>query len=912
MHDDDRSVGRIDLALERKVSASKWAIYFERVWPRVWLVLAVLTAFLLVSMAGLWEQLSPTPHLFLLGAFGVALFSALVFTFMVGRTSREQAIARMERMSGIKHRPASSYEDTLSSGEDPATRALWRAHRSRLARLIDKLHVAGPRPHTERFDPFALRAGLLLGLFSLFGLAAGQMHEKITQAFEFQAGNSSGVRVDAWVSPPSYTGQQPVMLTGTGNAQGAKIASDKDGLIEVPANSELIVRSSTSGGGADTVDLALVIHETGKEPRSIDSKDVETPGGKVKGVSEMRYRLRSSARVKLLVDKSEGAKWTFAVTPDAAPKITVTKPPENTRRGSMKLHYKVVDDYGLTSAVAKLKKAPAQPGDPSTAWAREGLKLTGPRLPQERPPELPLRLPPANSDKGEAVSNLELASHPWAGLRVIMTLEAVDVAGQVGRSKPFETVLPQRRFYKPFARAIIEQRRKLVSDSRYRPFVRRALDALTLRPERFIDDVQVYLGLRTASHRLAQNDTREALNSVIEQLWHVAVRIEDGDLSDAERRLREAQERLAKALEEGASDEEIQQAMDELRQALNEYLQQLQKQAQDNPLQQRQNESSQSLSKQELDQMMKDLENQALNGSREKAQQMLSDLRDLLDRIDKNQSSQMSEQQRQQQEQARRQMEQLGDIIGKQQKLMDETYQQQRGRQQGRQRGQQQGQQQGRQPGQRGGQQGRQGQQQGQGQPGQRGRGQMPGEGRPPGQQGQGQGGQQGRGQGAPRQGGQPSPEELRARQRELTQRLDQLQNELRRSGRGSAESLRGARDAMRRADQALADKNYQEAARQQGEALAQMREGAQQMAEEMSQNGSQQAGRGRLGDSPRDPLGRPQRATGPQLGTSVKVPDEIDMQRAREILQELRKRLGDPKRKTEELEYFERLLRRF
>ena len=64
--------------------------------------------------------------------------------------------------------------------------------------------------------------------------------------------------------------------------------------------------------------------------------------------------------------------------------------------------------------------------------------------------------------------------------------------------------------------------------------------------------------------------------------------------------------------------------------------------------------------------------------------------------------------------------------------------------------------------------------------------------------------------------------------------------------------------------------------------------------------------------DAPLDPLGRPQRTEGPDLGTSVKVPDEIDVQRAREILEELRRRLGEPSRPLLELDYIERLLRRF
>jgi hypothetical protein len=68
----------------------------------------------------------------------------------------------------------------------------------------------------------------------------------------------------------------------------------------------------------------------------------------------------------------------------------------------------------------------------------------------------------------------------------------------------------------------------------------------------------------------------------------------------------------------------------------------------------------------------------------------------------------------------------------------------------------------------------------------------------------------------------------------------------------------------------------------------------------------------GRNGDTPRDPLGRPQRSQGPDLGTSVKVPDQIDQQRARQILEELRKRSSEASRPQNELDYLERLLKRF
>ena len=43
-----------------------------------------------------------------------------------------------------------------------------------------------------------------------------------------------------------------------------------------------------------------------------------------------------------------------------------------------------------------------------------------------------------------------------------------------------------------------------------------------------------------------------------------------------------------------------------------------------------------------------------------------------------------------------------------------------------------------------------------------------------------------------------------------------------------------------------------------------------------------------------------------------VEVPDESDVQRARQILEELRARAGERGRPTDELDYIDRLLRRF
>src|SRR5690606_31503010 len=234
--------------------------------------------------------------------------------------------------------------------------------------------------------------------------------------------------------------QPPIMLADGGKPPAEQAgAPGRPGLLEVPDKSQLTVRAS----GVDINAISLEVQSEGEEPVLIEADQAKSPVRAVADVVELRHELRRSARVRLLVDGSEAAAWTFAVIPDQLPEIALTDPPSATPRGSLKLSYKVSDDYGVASARAKIVRLPEQKFDPATAWARPEA-LSGPRLPMQRPPELDLRLPRANAKEGDGVTHLELGSHPWAGTRVTMTLEVTDVAGQVGRSEPIEMTLPQR------------------------------------------------------------------------------------------------------------------------------------------------------------------------------------------------------------------------------------------------------------------------------------------------------------------------------------------------------------------------------------------------------------------------------------------------------------------------------------
>ena len=121
----------------------------------------------------------------------------------------------------------------------------------------------------------------------------------------------------------------------------------------------------------------------------------------------------------------------------------------------------------------------------------------------------------------------------------------------------------------------------------------------------------------------------------------------------------------------------------------------------------------------------------------------------------------------------------------------------------------------------------------------------------------------------------------------------------------------------MGEAQDELGEGNADSAVESQGRALDALRKGAQGLAQSMQQQMGQGQGPGRPGrlgparaNQDTDPLGRPLRGRDYGDDSTVKVPGEIDVQRARRIIEELRKRFGDLGRSQEELDYIERLLK--
>ncbi|MBC8049605.1 MAG: TIGR02302 family protein, partial [Chitinophagales bacterium] len=607
-----------------------------------------------------------------------------------------------------------------------------------------------------------------------------------------------------------------------------------------------------------------------------DSAPLPLHQGSSAGMAEFRVKLTTPGILEISDGNTVIAHWTLKIIDDRPPSIAVTESVSVAARNALQIKYHVEDDYGVASARALIKQAneiggeiaPSPGGKAASASKRLG-----------EPPVIPLPLPRASLKSGNGQTFKDLTAHPWAGLPVVMTMIAEDQAGQIGGSDAGTFMLPERRFTKPLAKALIEQRKALVNRPDRTERVLKALEAITMEPEAIFPDFGLYLGVRSVYWRLRNDGERPAIESAVAQLWDIALKIEDGDLPEAERELREAQERLAKALDENASEEEIQKLMNELRQALAKFMDAMRENSQNAQKNDQDNQKpTRQVTSKELEKMLKDIEDLAKTGSRDAARQMLAELQEMLENSQNGKKAQEGQSQ-----EMMSQLDELSELMAKQQQLLDETYEAKR-KAEGAERGPQ----------------SRNAQKQS-GERGQQGRQAKPGE---PGTGEQGEEGQQ----------GETSLQELRERQEALLKQLDKLREGMQGLNEGSRQKLEDAARSMGEAGQSLEQQDADTAAAEEGQAVESLREGAKGMAEQMMQSmqGQQGPGGNQDGNTPRDPLGRANRSQGAENGDNVKVPDAIDIQRAREILDELRRRLGERYRPEMELEYLDRLIKRF
>jgi len=852
----ERPVKSMERGLSARLVASRaitrCSMVVERGWPLLLPLLLVAALFLAVSWFGLFARMPDTLRLAVVGVFGVAALASLYPLRYFRLPAAAEIDRRIEAANALRHSPLQVQTERLGGQQTDFSQALWREHQKRMAAMLDRVDADLPRARVPERDPWGLRAAPALLLVVAFAFSFGPLGGGLADGFRPAAlRDVVPPRVDAWVTPPAYTGKPPVFLAA--GHQGEPVV--------VPAGSDFSLR--VTGG---TAEETLSYLDAGGNRRVIEASDdpsrpasAAPAGAAPSGARQFSGKLTGDGTLVLETADAELGRWTFAVTSDRPPQIRFVGEPKQAVNGTIELSYQIDDDYGAASAKAVFSLA-----DPPPAQAR----------PLYGPPDMPLTLPRRGGKANAARTAKDLSDHVWAGMPVELKLVATDDAGQTAVSETKALAMPARPFTNPLALAVLEQRRLLGLDANAKRRVLDLIDAITLRPEDTFETMAHYLAIMSARTRLQLAGNDDQLRGEVAYLWEIARGIEDGDLSAAEKRLRQAQQALQDALKNGAGEEEIDKAMQELREAMNEFLKEL-AQRQQNQKSSQMQQGSRELRQSDLQKMLDQIENLAKSGDRDKAQELLSQLENMMNNLQAGRQQPQGEQD----SEMRQQMDKLGEIMRRQQEMMNETFrmdQSQRG------------------DGQR---------QQGEMDP----FGELDGEGQP-GRQGQ------------PNGNGKPmTPEEFAEALKQLQEGQGQLGNDLEKLRKGlegmGLEPNQGFGDAGRAmgdAEQALGEGNGENAVGHQGKALEALRKGAKDLMQQLQamegdRGGSQPGNRQESAD--RDPLGRPRATQGPDFGDSVKVPDEIDVQRARRILEAIRKRLGNALSPEIERSYLERLL---
>lgn len=821
--------GPVARALRLTLWGMRWEAVAVAFWP-----LAVLAAFLFAAFA--LGAVAVLPDAVLPWAAGLAVLALVAAAVRGGLRYRSvDLLAARERVDRtLPGRPLAALADRAAIGGEGA---LWQAHLVQMQARAAAARAVAPDAGLTRRDPFALRLAALVALVMalVFG-GAGQMGQGVSaiaatfsRPSEMGAGQPGGPGWEGWAEPPAYTRRPTIYLNALPEGE----------VLELPKGS--IVSFRVYGEGSE------VVQDIG----AAENDDPRAPS----------FRAEETGAIQVA-----GRRFDVTVLPDEPPVIRAGAAPVRRADGRMVQEFEAGDDHGVASGQAVIAL------DLEAVDRRHGLAID----PEPREAvELALPLP-RTGDRRELRGQLveDLARHPWANLPVTVSLRAVDGIEQVGESEPLRTVLPGRRFFDPLASTLIEMRRDLLWSRENAGRSAEILRAVTWQPGGFMED-DLYRELRGAVSTLESGPLpAEARDRLAEALWEAAVLLEDGGLSDALERMRQAQQRLSEAIRNGANPDEIQRLMDELKEATDAYTQMLAEQGRQDPSERfTRNQEGQRITGDQIQQMMDEIQRLMNEGRMAEAQQLLEQFNRMMENLQVRQG----EGEGGEGGLGGQSMNRLAETLREQQRLSDEAFRDL----------------------------------------------------------------QQRFGEG---QDGQGGSDDLAQRQRDLREELGQQRGLL--PGRGSERGdeagrrLDEAGRAMEDAEDALRRGDLGGALQRQADAIQSMREGMRALGDLLGQEGQrrqaegQQPGeqdgqdqQGQRGDAPRggrdgmpydgrpilDPLGREQAGNGNVIGGGDPLAEGADpARRARDLLDEIRRRSAERDRSADERGYLDRLLERF
>jgi uncharacterized protein (TIGR02302 family) len=787
-----------------QLTLAKLLVTFENIIRIFARPLALAVAFLALAWLGILPRLYPWGHLLALILFVILFFDALGKAQAAWRTpSAGQARRRVEQASGLDHRPLDVLHDRPAAGSTDEQTGIWQVHVARTKQNLGALRWPKLQLDLSTRDPYRLRYLLLvlviIGVVAGWGALGGRLIAAINPALGKQLALFNPT-LDAWITPPEYTGLPPIMI-----ATPAGMRHNGD-TIDVPEGSTISAHLMERDG-----DSPVLVTDGRKTEFTNDSH----------GDYAVTAAIDNTDTLAIRRGWQNLGHWHIRVVTDKAPQIGFTEPLAVSERKAVRIAYEASDDYGITAVSMRITPRESLPGVSND------------------PIEVPLATPLAKQVKRTSFE--DLTAHGWAGAPVQVSLIATDAAGHRSESAPVDFTLPERAFFNPVARILIEERKKLIlhaDDDAQRNDIANVMAGIAHQPSSYKGDPLVLLALRTGAVRLVLDHAQEATNAVNDMLWQAAVRVEDGSTGAAERNLREAQKDLADALDRNAGEKEIQQLIDRMHQALAQYLSELATRmaARPGPIEsfsQMGGPQTNMLTPRDLDRMLDHMRDLSAAGAHDAARQELARMQQILESLHTEPKPQWTAEQKKLIDA----LAALRDMQKQQQQVLDKTF------------------------------------------------------------------------HNTQQSASSQDSRELAQQQGDLQRQLQQLMQGL---GQGQPKGLDRSDSGMKQAFEKLQQGAGRAAMPAENQALQGLQQAMQGLAQDLrsSMMMLSQPGMEGMSGAGSDPFGR--QANFMPDDNGVKVPDQMEVRRVRQILDELQRRSGDMGRPKTERDYIDRLLQNY
>jgi hypothetical protein len=410
------------------------------------------------------------------------------------RPSPAEIDRRIERSSGLRHRPIAMLEDVPETDSELSL-AIWRLHRRRLEAELAAMRAGLPLDVAGQ-DRFALRALALLLLLTGAITAANGLWPGLIGSLRWPAWPFAGPSVAAWITPPAYTGQPPLVLTPGG-------------------------RTTVLAGSR----LSLVVEGARRRPAARYAGTRLALDGEARQGFRADMVLTASGRLRLGEWWHRIAAWDIRVVAPNPPELAL-------RTLSVEDHvlligWRAQDRYGLSALRASLVPALAKGALPQVI-------------------ELPLDSAEPRLSAG--VAREDVAKSPYAGLMVEVRVTARNLAGVAAEAGPLSVLLPPPALQDKTAARLASLRQSLALAPEQRQQTGASLQKLAEAPRSPVS-ANADLQMAVLSRQLQRGEI--GADTAQERLGLLVQQVEEGPDFEPAQALAAADQALEQALRQG-------------------------------------------------------------------------------------------------------------------------------------------------------------------------------------------------------------------------------------------------------------------------------------------------------------------------------------------------------------------------